>query len=84
MTGDYTFIDGHRIEFGDRILSLTDNQVYEFTASFQLITQSSSIGDFVRCVFGQEYGDKHFLYTASGFTQIPYAKKLSLILNYEE
>lgn len=82
MTGDFTYIDGYRLQIDDKVLSLADNQIYQLTASSQLITISSSVGDFVNCFFGQQNAGNRYLYTASGFNITPFAKKVSMVVNY--
>jgi hypothetical protein len=84
MGGDDLHIDGYNIVAGDRLLSFTDNQIYELTASAQLIPVSSSPGDFVRITAGQEYGESYFINTESGFQRTPFALKINTILNFIE
>lgn len=84
MGGDDLYIDGHNITIGDRILSLSNNQIYELTASAQLIPLSSSIGDFVRVSYGTQYSENYFIKTASGFKITPFARKITTILNFTE
>ena len=67
ISGDSLYIDNHLLQEGERVLSLTDNQIYQLTGSASLQTISSSVGDFVKILFGQEYVNSFYLYTASGF-----------------
>jgi hypothetical protein len=67
MSPDDRYVDGTLIDVSDRIISLTDSQVYELTASSTLLPLSSSVGDFVKVLSGQRYGGLFYLNTASGF-----------------
>lgn len=81
MTNDDLYIDTFNITSGDRILSLADNQIYELTASSQLIPISSSAGDFVKVLFGTKYNNTFYLNTDSGFTITPAREKITIFVN---
>ena len=67
ISSDNLYIDTHLLQQGEKVLSFTDNQIYELTGSATLTTVSSSVGDFVKILFGQEYSNLFYLNTASGF-----------------
>lgn len=82
LNNDQLYVDGTEIDVGNRILSLLDNEIYEVTASSQLIIVSSSVGDFVRVFSGQSYADNFFLKTTSGFQLTPAREKIAIYANY--
>jgi len=51
------------------------------TGSATLTTVSSSVGDFFKITFGQEYRDLFYLYTASGFQTTQGVLKINSIVN---
>lgn len=67
ISSDNLYIDGHILQEAETVLSFTDNQIYQLTGSATLTTVSSSVGDFVKILFGQEHGNSFYLYSASGF-----------------
>ena len=67
ISSDNLYIDGHLLQQSETVLSFIDNQIYQLTGSATLTTVSSSVGDFVKILFGQEYGNSFYLYSASGF-----------------
>jgi hypothetical protein len=81
MTNDDLYIDTVNINAGDKVLSLADNQIYELTASSQLITISSSVGDVVRVLYGQYLNRISFIQTTSGFEIQPIRVKVNSYLN---
>lgn len=81
MVNDNLYIDGFNINNGDRILSLTDNQIYQLTSSSQLITVSSSVGDFVKIISGRQYANSFFIKTSSGFINTYSRQKINSIVN---
>ena len=81
MTNDDLYIDTVNINVGDKVLSIADNQIYELTASSQLITISSSVGDVVRVLYGQYLNRISFIQTASGFEIQPIRVKINSYLN---
>jgi hypothetical protein len=81
MTNDDLYIDTVNINTGDKVLSLADNQIYELTASSQLVTLSSSVGDVVRVLYGQYLNRISFIKTASGFEIQPIRVKINSYLN---
>jgi hypothetical protein len=81
MTNDDLYIDTVNINTGNKVLSIADNQIYELTASSQLITVSSSVGDVVRVLYGQYLNRISFIKTASGFSIQPIQVKVNSYLN---
>jgi hypothetical protein len=81
LINDDLFIDGFNITEGDKVLSITDNQIYELSASSQFIPISSSVGDFVRILFGSRYGTTFFLKTDLGFINTPAVQKVTTFVN---
>ena len=81
ISADDLYIDGHLLQETEKVLSLVDNQIYELTGSATLTTVSSSVGDFVKITFGQEYRDLFYLYTASGFQTTQGMLKINSIVN---
>jgi len=81
MTNDDLYIDTVNINTGNRVLSIADNQIYELTASSQLITVSSSVGDVVKVLYGQYLNRISFIKTASGFSIQPIQVKVNSYLN---
>lgn len=81
LFNDDLYIDGFNITNGDKILSLEDNQIYELTASSQLNPISSSAGDFVKILFGSQYGNTFYLNTDSGFQITPARQKITSFVN---
>jgi len=81
MVNDYLWVDGYNLSVGDKILSYADNQIYQLTASSQLISLSSSVGDFVKILYGQYHGNNFYIKSASGF-KLTYARpKVSIFVN---
>jgi len=76
MINDDLYIDGHNINENDFILSLTDNTVYQLTASSYLTTASNVTGDFIRISFGRTYKDNHYLYASGSYTLTPFRLKI--------
>lgn len=76
MINDDLYIDGHNINENDFILSLTDNTVYQLTASSYLTTASNTTGDFVKISFGRTYKDNHYLYASGSYTLTPFRLKI--------
>ena len=81
MANDDLYLDGYNFTTGDRLLSLYDNEVYELNASAYLTTVSSSVGDFVKTLYGQQYGGLFYTKAASGFTVSPGVLKIGTTLN---
>lgn len=81
MADDNLFLDGYNFSTGDRLLSLYDNEVYELNASAYLTVVSSSVGDFVKTLYGQQYGGFFYTKAASGFTVSPAVLKIGTTLN---
>lgn len=81
MANDDLFLDGYNFTTGDRLLSLLDNEVYELNASAYLTTVSSSVGDFVKTLYGQQYGGLFYTKSASGFAVSPAVLKIGTTLN---
>lgn len=81
LTGDLLYIDGFQISEGDRILSILDDQIYQLTASSQLTTVSSSIGDFVKVLSGNQFKNSFFIKTIDGFTFTPAKQKIDYMMN---
>lgn len=76
MINDDLYIDGHNISENDFVLSLTDNAVYQLTASSYLTTASNTTGDFVKISFGRTYKDNHYLYASGSYTLTPFRLKI--------
>jgi hypothetical protein len=81
ISADDLYIDGHLLQETEKVLSFTESQIYELTGSATLKTVSSSVGDFVKIAFGQEYRDLFYLYTASGFQTTQGVLKINSIVN---
>jgi len=81
MINDDLYIDGYNIIEGDYVLSLEDNLIYQLSASSQLVTQSSSDGDFIKILFGRTYANTYYLYGSSSFTLTPARQKINYYLN---
>lgn len=81
MVNDDLWIDGYNILVGDRILSYADKEIYQLTASSQLLPISSSVGDFVRILYGQYYGNTSFLKTNAGFVLTQTKPKVTIYVN---
>ena len=81
MTNDNLYIDTVNINIGDKVLSLADNQIYQLTASSQLTTISSSVGDVVKILYGQYFKQLSLVKTASGFAIEPIRVKINSFLN---
>jgi hypothetical protein len=81
LVNDNLYIDSFNIIAGNRVLSLTDNQIYEVTASSKLIAISSSVGDFVKVLFGRQYGNSFYIKTNSGFINTPARPKITAFMN---
>lgn len=81
MVNDDLWIDGYNILIGDKILSFADNQIYQLTASSQLLPLSSSSGDFVKILYGQYYGNSFFLNTSGSFQLTQARPKVSIYVN---
>jgi hypothetical protein len=84
LVNDDLFIDGFNITSGDRVLSLTDNQIYELTASSQLLPISSSVGDFVQVLFGTQYGSLYLLKSNLGFDFTPSRQKIAAFVDISD
>lgn len=84
VSGDLRYIDGYNISDGDKVLSVFDNQLYQLNASAQFTPISSSVGDFIRVTFGQQYAENYFVNTSSGFKITPFATKVTTLLNFSE
>lgn len=63
MINDDLYIDGYGIEQGDFVLSIYDKLIYQLTASSNLIPISSSIGDFIKVLFGRENAGSYWQYS---------------------
>lgn len=81
MTNDYLYIDTVNINVGDKVLSLSDNQIYELNESSQLDPVSSSVGDVVRVLYGQYLNNLSFTKYSTGFALEPLRVKVSSYLN---
>lgn len=81
MSADDLYVDTYLLQTNDKVLSFADNQIYQLTASANLLPVSSSIGDFVKIVFGSEYGNLFYLNTASGFQGTQGILKINSIQN---
>lgn len=84
LSSDNLYIDGYLVEESDYILSFIDNKIYQLTGSATLINVSSSVGDFVRVIFGQRYGGLYYLNTASGFLITQNVLKVKSTMTYAE
>lgn len=81
MTDDNLYVDTVGLVTGAKVLSLADNQVYELTASSNLITVSASVGDVFRILYGQYLGDTFFVKTSASFTLSPARVKINSYVN---
>lgn len=78
LTGDSKFFDVYEVSTGDLILSLSDNKVYLVTASSTLQEQSTSNGDYVKVLFGMEYGNDAFVKVSGSFIQTQLVEKIGI------
>lgn len=81
ISGDNLYIDSHLLQEGEKVLSLIDNQIYQLTGSATLSPLSSSVGDVVKILFGQEYINSFYLYTASGYQITQGVLKIGSVVN---
>lgn len=81
ISSDALYVDNHLLQQGEKVLSLTDNKIYELTGSATLTMVSASAGDFIRVLFGQEYSNVYYLYTASGYQITQGITKISTVQN---
>ena len=81
MKSDDLYVDAYNVSIGSFILSLEDDQIYQVTASSQLVTVSASVGDMFRVLYGQYLGGNFFVKTNTGFELSPSRPKVTYYLN---
>ena len=81
LSADLLYVDGFQLSEGDKILSVLDDQIYQLTGSSQLITISSSVGDFIKVISGNQFKNSFLIKTNEGFIFTNARQKIDYIVN---
>ena len=73
---DSAYIDGIKLQTGNRVLSLADNQVYEFLSTSLLTTVTTLNGEYVNVLNGMKYANANFIKTSGSFVRTDVLQKI--------
>ena len=81
LSADLLYVDGFQLSEGDKVLSVLDDQIYQLTGSSQLITISSSVGDFIKVISGNQFKNSFLIKTNEGFIFTNARQKIDYMMN---
>jgi len=81
LTGDLKYFDGVESVVPDRVLSISDNAVYQLNVNGGVTLITTSNGDYINVIDGLEYIDTVWLKTSGSFTKVPTLEKIVYFLD---